>query len=73
MKVFIPFEDNDFAYPDEMAKIIEYLKAHGEVKVKFSTIEALYREFSGTRCAGWLSVNDEMLEDFAEWLSEVDL
>lgn len=73
MKVYDLWKKDNFDYPEEMQKILDYLKAHGDLKVSASTVERLYREFSDMYCAGWLRVNDEFLAEFAEWLDEYDL
>lgn len=74
MKVYTPNKDYTFHYPDEMDKILAYLKMHGEMHVKPDTIEELYEDFSNeVYCAGWMSIDDERLEEFADWLSRVDI
>lgn len=35
-----------------------------------SRVEDLYSEFSDTRCARWLIVSYETIEQFKEWLTE---
>ena len=63
MKVYDLWKKDNFDYP-----------AHGDLKVSASTVEHLYREFSDTYCAGWLTVkNGEFLAEFAEWLDEYEL
>ena len=37
------------------------------------TIEKLYYEFSERYCAQWLRVNDNILEEFSNWLDEYDI
>ena len=64
---------SDFCYPEDMAKILKYLNERGRILVKESTIEDLYFDFSETHAAGWLIVNDGNLEEFEEWLSNVDI
>lgn len=72
MKVYTPNKE-DYTYPDEMEKILDYLSKHGKIHVSGKTIERLYEDFSDTRyCAGWMCVSNELLEEFADWLSEVD-
>ena len=46
MKVYDLWKKDNFDYPEEMQKILDYLKAHGDLKVSASTAERLYREFS---------------------------
>ena len=74
MKVYERNESIDFVYPDEMIKILDYLNKHGKILVEPSTIESLYFSFSNERyCAGWMIVDQELLEEFEEWLTEVDI
>lgn len=73
MRAYIPFNELNFDYPDEMQKILVFLRKRGVLQVSEKTVERLYREFSDTRCAGWLIVGEETLVDFAEWLSEVNI
>lgn len=64
----------DFIYPDEMAKIMNYLNERGCVFVSGKTIEDLYFRFSGSRySASWMRVCDERLEEFEEFLLSYDL
>lgn len=73
MKVY---ERNDakFAYPEDMRLILDYLNTHGKILVKESTIEDLYYDFSDEKyCASWMCVNGQMLEEFEDWLNELEL
>ena len=73
MKVYERNEKNNYRYPDEMEKILNYLNGCGKILVKDSTIENLYYEFCDERYdAGWLGVNKEILEDFENWLNEYE-
>lgn len=63
-----------FAYPEDMRLILDYLNAHGKILVKESTIEDLYYDFSDEKyCASWMCVNEQMLEEFEDWLNELEL
>lgn len=74
MKVYERNEDNNFTYPDEMKRILDYLNQHGKILVKPSTIESLYYDFSDeVYCASWMCVNDDLLEEFEEWLTAKDI
>lgn len=74
MKVYERNEYDNFTYPDEMAKILDYLNKHGKILAKPSTIESLYYDFSDERyCAGWLCVNEDSLREFEEWLTEKEI
>lgn len=75
MKVYYKNQDQPpFRYPKDMEIIISYLEAHGTLKVQPSTVERLYEEFCDEKCsASWLNVCEDYLEEFADWLSEIDL
>ena len=74
MKVYERNESIDFVYPDEMTKILDYLNKHGKILVKPSTIESLYFRFSDEQySASWMIVDEELLKEFEEWLTEVDI
>ena len=74
MRVYKRYEKYSFAHPDDMEKILNYLRKHGEILVNDKTIENLYYTFSHVRySAGWLSVREETLEEFADWLNEYRL
>lgn len=73
MRAYIKYESSNFSYPEDMEKILTYLRKHGELCVSGETVERLYREFSGSRCAGWLIACDETIAEFAEWLNDIEL
>lgn len=74
MKVYYKHEIHEFRYPEDMKNIMEYLEAHGTLKIRSSTVESLYREFSDEKySAGWISPDVEILERFADWLAEINL
>lgn len=64
---------SDFRYPDDMKKIMDYLNERGKINVSAKTIEDLYYDFSDRACAVWLYVDDDTLEQFEEWLTEIDI
>jgi hypothetical protein len=73
MKVYNRYYKNRFSYPKDMELILDYLKKHGEILVNESTIESLYYDFSGdVYDAGWMSVDDELLKEFEEWLNNYE-
>ena len=73
MKVY-ERNESDFAFPEDMKLILNYLNAHGKILVKASTIENLYYDFSDEKyCAGWMCVSEEILAEFEEWLNELEL
>lgn len=74
MKVYERNEIYNFTYPEDMNKIINYLDRHGKVLVNYSTIQDLYYDFSDEKyCAGWMSVDEERLEEFEDWLTEINI
>lgn len=74
MRVYEKHESHDFTYPDEMKRILNYLNEHGTLLVKPLTVEKLYYDFSEDQyCASWMCVDDDILEEFANWLDEVDI
>lgn len=73
MRVYEKHSSRDFDYPDDMKRILDYLNEHGTLLVKPLTIEKLYYEFSRDHCACWLYVDDDVLEEFADWLDELDI
>ena len=74
MKVYERNESIDFVYPDEMTEILDYLNKHGKILVKPSIIESLYFRFSDERYrASWMIIDEELLKEFEEWLTEVDI
>lgn len=74
MKVYEKNESVDFVYPDEMIEILDYLNKHGTILVKPSTIESLYFRFSDEQySASWMIVDEDLLKEFEEWLTEVNI
>lgn len=73
MKVFERNKTFTFRYPDEMEKILNYLNTIGKIFVSPEKIEDLYEYFSDEKyCASWMTVNDKLLEQFADWLEGFD-
>ena len=67
-------ESVNFVYPDEMINILDYLNKHGKILVKPSIIESLYFCFSDEQYeASWMIVDEKLLKEFKEWLTEVDI
>ena len=74
MRVYEKHSSQDFDYPDEMKRILDYLNEHGTILVKPLTVEKLYYEFSEDRyCARLLRVDDNLLEEFSNWLDNYDI
>lgn len=61
-----------YLYPEDMAKILAYLKSHGELFVQDEKIEDLWEDFSDEYDAQWLGPDEELLERFARWLDQYD-
>ena len=73
MKVYERNKSN-FMHPEDMKLILDYLNAHGKILVHESTIEDLYYDFSDEKyCARWMGVNEQMLEEFEDWLCDIDI
>lgn len=74
MRAYIPNYNEDYIYPDEMEKILNYLNANGKLLISGHVVESHYEDYSDeVWCAQWMSINDEILEDFAEWLSKKEV
>ena len=73
MRVYEKHDSRDFDYPDDMKRILDYLNEHGTLLVKPLTVEKLYHDFSKDRYAVWLYVDDDVLEEFSNWLDELDI
>lgn len=74
MKVYVKKTTHRFDYPEQMEKILDYLNANGVLACSEKTVERMYREFSDEKyCAGWMSVDEELLEEFADWLADQEV
>lgn len=70
MKAYIRNPVYQYDFPEDMEMILDYLNKHGIVVVGGSIIEILYRKFSDEcYCAGWMCVDNHILEEFEEWLN----
>ena len=73
MKVYVEY-GYDFDYPDDMEVIMGYLATHGMLNADAKEVEKLYREYSeDSWCAGWMNVDENILENFADWLEEKNI
>lgn len=73
-RVYIKNNEHNYRYPDEMEKILGYLTENGSLTVSGPTVEQMYRDFSEDRyAAGWMFVTPEILEEFADWLAEIEI
>ena len=74
MRAYIPNCENNYEFPEDMERILDYLNANGQLNIKPQRVEELYEAYSeDVWCAGWIIVTDERLESFAEWLSEIEV
>ena len=74
MKAFERNQLNNFRYPEEMAKILDYLGKHGTLNISPEEVERLYEDYSEQEwCASWIIVNDARLSDFAEFLENIEI
>lgn len=74
MRAYIPNAESEFEFPEDMEKILNYLNANGKLMVDERRVESLYEAYSEDRwCAGWIAVNEDRLEEFAEWLSNIEV
>ena len=73
MKAYEPNQIR-FRYWDEMEQILNYLNNNGQLNITPQRVEKLYEKYSDdVWCAGWMSVSNEILESFANWLSEIEV
>lgn len=74
MKAYVKFKPREvFRYPEDMVKIIEYLTMRGRLFVQEDTVETLYYRFCDEKfSAGWITPNEDNLEQFADWLADLD-
>lgn len=66
---------NDFKpqYPKDFDKIKRYLQAVGTLNCTDETLEELYAKFSEDKyAAGWLAVDYAILEEFANYLNDME-
>lgn len=71
MKVYERHDKYKFAYPDDMEKILNYLRKHGEILANDTTIESLYYDFSDEKYyTAWVNVDEQVLEEFEGWLND---
>lgn len=74
MKAFTYKNENSYEFPEDMEKILTYLNDIGKLHINNKMVEMYYREFCEEYyCAGWLKLDDEILEEFAQYLSEKDV
>ena len=56
-------------YPDDVKKIREYLAKIGNLDAADEEIDNYWSQYSDEKfCAGWMGVNENLLDGFADWL-----
>lgn len=74
MRAFEPFNKKiKYNHPEDMKTIIDYLETKGKINVEYLLLEDLYYDYSDSVACGWRCVDDTSLEQFAEFLSRVEL
>lgn len=74
MKAYVLLEKNKYTYSDDMEEIISFLVLRGQLNISHLEVEKYYRQFSDdVYCACWMTLSDEILLEFAEWLSKQDI
>lgn len=66
-------EYDDCNHPLDIFFIMGKLEKMGKVLVSAKTIENLYYEFSDEYACGWRTVDEDSINEFAEWLDEYEL
>lgn len=75
MSKYFKRNDDDFVpyYPEDLKKIREFLEQNGTLSCTNKQLDWFWSEFSDIRyAAGWMCVDDKLLEEFADWLQEYE-
>ena len=73
MKAYEPHK-TQFEFWIDMEMILNYLNANGKLNITPERVEELYEGYSeDVWCASWMGVSEEILESFANWLSEIEV
>lgn len=73
MKAYEPHK-TQFEFWVDMEMILNYLNVNGKLNITPERVEELYEAYSeDVWCAGWMGVSEEILESFANWLSEIEV
>lgn len=74
MKAYVKFEYPDYLrHPEDTKKIVNYLSEHGRLLIRGDTVEELYYAFCDEKFSeGWITPNEGKLEQFADWLADLD-
>ena len=74
MRAFEPFNRKyKWDHPEDMKTIIECLEVMGRINIEKQFLEDLYYDYSDSVCCGWRSVDLVSLEEFADYLTHVEL
>jgi hypothetical protein len=74
MRAFEPFNKRyRWNHPEDMKTIIDYLETKGKINIEYRLLEDMYYDYSDSVACGWRCVDDISLEQFAEFLSRVEL
>ncbi len=74
MRAFEPFNKKyKWNHPEDMQIIINYLEATGKINIEKQFLEDLYYDYSDSVACGWRCVDPQSLEEFAEYLTHVEL
>ena len=74
MRAFEPFNKRyRWNHPEDMKTIIDYLETKGKINIEYRLLEDMYYDYSESVACGWRCVDDISLEQFAEFLSRVEL
>ena len=68
--LFERFKCNIFDYPEDMKKIIEYLESIGRIYITYKELEGYYYKYSESLCCSWRIVDEDSLEEFADYLEK---
>lgn len=59
---------------DDLEEVKVYLKSKGVINIKYKSLDHLYRRFCDQEySASWMSINSVILEEFAIWLSKIEV
>lgn len=74
MKVYEKNICYKYYYPEDMETILGYLAKNGTIQVSGKSIESFYHDFSqDEHGTGWIAPTPDILEEFAEWVSGMDI
>lgn len=62
-----------FRYPESAKKIIAYVRNRGLLFISEISVERLWEDFSDIYSAGYLNPNEQFLEEFVDYLDNIEL